>query len=500
MSDSLSSTVISSQDSLIVYHGSACAKSNKDGTEDIIKIEGSKELPSFATNATVFLNGWNLEYLNSDHHVSGVGAVISKIKLEESVTRTKILKWEATGVLTDDNFDDGYSFCYNYTIIAWRDNNVNLIVDHDDGSCSDEDAVSSNLFSSNNEFTTTALSSYSSFLNNPAFISSSSVAILPRGFGMGWSECGADHHLLQIAYNLDHNASFIKNQSYKKGSKNFNPSFPDNAARVDSGFVSWQSFAIFKDNSGRRGYEFGEIVSGLSGTDLSVIDPPYTILPTEDDCDGGVGQTNPEEVVIKNIPYKYAIPILTGWDMGYLCNDEHIKKAGVWIESWSYTKDPVTGMGTLIYKLNSNFSDKNSDNSNYRTHKVTLLGIKPILPGKIASESSIDLVPIVPPGAPTNSFCRRDTQGNVLFVTIKNQGTADAGMSATTVEFGNQKVNVNTPPIKAGESVELQFSIPGNCYDPVCEFTIIADSQKQIDEGSSEMNNIVSAICQRVIL
>src|SRR3972149_1822237 len=85
---------------IIVYHGFGCAESNKSGTEDIIKVEGSQDIPAYATNATVFLNGWHLQYLDSDHHVAGLGTLIRNIRLEGQT-----LKWEAHGALSDHNFD-----------------------------------------------------------------------------------------------------------------------------------------------------------------------------------------------------------------------------------------------------------------------------------------------------------------------------------------------------------------------------------------------------------
>lgn len=498
--DSVIVNVINSQDTLAVYQGSACGKSSKSGTEDIVILEGSLDLPQYATNGAVFLNGWKVEFLDPDHHLGGLGVLIRNIRLEDNpVLKTRTLKWEASGGISDKNFDDSYTMCYHYTVVAWNETTVSLAIDQDDGDCFTPD-LNSNLFAAGNENTTTALSTFQTFLFNPAFIQSEKIAILPRGFGVGWTGCDVDHHLLEFGYNMDHSDLFIKNSEYKKGGSIFNPSFPDNANRIDSGFVSWQSSVVFKDNDARRGYSFGEMASGLGGADVSLIDPPFKLLPKEDDCDGGVGQQQPEEIVVKNIKYRYAIPMLTGWDIGYTCNDEHVKTIGVWIENWNYTVDPLLQSGTLNYKINSSLSDQDADNSFYRTQKVSILGIKTLLPTKIGSESKIDLVPVIPPGSPVNSFCRRDPQGNMLFVTIKNQGTADAGMTATTVEFGGQKVNINTPPIKAGESVDLQFTIPGNCYDPECDFTIIADSQKQIDEGSNEMNNSVKAVCQRVIL
>ncbi|MDQ3194770.1 MAG: hypothetical protein M3P82_07220, partial [Bacteroidota bacterium] len=156
LTGSSSTIAISSLDTLIVYHGSQCAKSTKTGTKDVIKIEGVQELPAFVTNATVYINGWNLEYLDPDHHVAGLGVVIKNIRLEE-VPEKKVfaLKWDATGILSDQNLDDSYSMCYTYTVIAWSDKNVNLNIDHDDGSCTDTDLLQANFYESNNEGSTT---------------------------------------------------------------------------------------------------------------------------------------------------------------------------------------------------------------------------------------------------------------------------------------------------------------------------------------------------------
>ncbi|MEO8446423.1 MAG: CARDB domain-containing protein [bacterium] len=500
ITDSVNTQVLYSQDSIVVYDGSGCGKSDKPDTEDMVRLEGSKQFPLFVTDATIFLNGWQLDYLSSDHNVGGLGVAIKNIRLEDSPDRsgTKTLKWEVTGLLSDKNFDDGYNMCYNYTIIAWSNKTMNLTADHDDGSCDTTDPVNSNFFTGSSKNFKTSLSSFKTFLKNPEFASSREVAILPRGFGLAFSGCDVDHRLLQMAYNIDHSEKFIKNKFYRKGSKDYKPEFNEDAFFADSDFVSWETQVIFKDNS-QRTYEFGELVSGLGGSDIGIIDPPYTILPNDNDCDGGVGQTSPEEFVVKNIPYAYAVPVLTGWELGYNCDDENIKRVGIKIENWSYTRDPLTGLGTLRYKINSDLFDKNADNSNYRSQNVTILGFKPVAGVKLGVAKT-DLQPVIPAGTEPYSFCRRDRNGNLLLVAIKNQGSEDSGPSVTTVLFGTQKISIDTPPIKAGGTVELQFRFPVNCFDPDCEFTIMADSENQINEGDAEKNNSVTEVCKQIIL
>ena len=472
---------------IIVHHGFACAESKRSGTEVILKVDESLILPAYATNATVFLNGWRVKYLGgNDHHVAALGTAIGNIRIEGD-----ILKWQASGVLSDDNFDDEYSWCYNYTVVAWNPSNLNLTVDQKDGICDPRDQSEANFFTANNSGTTTALSSFASFLKNPEFASSKTVAILPRGFGFGWS-CGKDHHLLQIGYDLDHSEIFIENgKKYMKRDQVVIPSLPSAASQVDSGFVSWETSTIFKDNSGRRDYVFGEIVSGLSGNDVGIIQPPFSILPKEDVsfCTAVGPDLKPEEFVIENVPFEFAIPMLTGWEIGYLCADEHVQEGGIWIDGWGYDRTTRT----LRYKLSSILRDE-GDPGYYRRHKVTILGLR-ALGGKIPSEKVPDLLPFSPSGTNPNAFCRMEGGGKQLRVTVKNQGNENAAASKTTVTFLNKPFTLDTPPISAGGSVDLLFNLPSGCFSPDCSFKITADSANQINESSNEGNNSANGRC-----
>ena len=83
-----------------------------------------------------------------------MGTTIENIRLERNT-----LKWQASGALSDDNFDDAYSWCYYYTVVAWNPSNINVTVDHKDGSCDPNDSSdpSANFFGAENHGTTTAL-------------------------------------------------------------------------------------------------------------------------------------------------------------------------------------------------------------------------------------------------------------------------------------------------------------------------------------------------------
>jgi CARDB len=101
-----------------------------------------------------------------------------------------------------------------------------------------------------------------------------------------------------------------------------------------------------------------------------------------------------------------------------------------------------------------------------------------------------DLVPV--PDA-QGSFCKRE--GSNLIVTVSNQGPTGAGPSTTRVDFGaHGTIDLPTPALFPGASVDLKFPIPPGCFDPNCEFRIIVDVSGVVGE-SNEGNNIASGVC-----
>jgi hypothetical protein len=363
-----------------VMHGSACAHIDKG---PFLKIEQSVDVPTYANAAAVFLNGWRLKYSGGDHHVGAITTALGKIKFEP-----RKLSWQALGALTDGGGKRAIDWCYSFTIIAWNNVNLRAFVDQGDADSfcrsGGTPSASDNFFFTSNKGTSTALSSFLSFLSNANFASGRTAAILPRGFGFNWGNC-VDHHLLQVAYNLEHSETFIQNQSYKKALGELSPLAAPPTGRVGSGFVSWNTSAIFKDNDTRRDYEFGEFVSGMGGPDVDVIEPPFSILPRkglgrfEGACvEVSAGEKN-EDVVIDNIPYAYAIPMLTGWELIYGCpRDHHVREIGISIDNLHYDKDPNASSGRLRYTVSSVLRDDSNHGHGVR-HKVTVLGLRPVV-------------------------------------------------------------------------------------------------------------------------
>jgi hypothetical protein len=194
-------------------------------------------------------------------------------------------------------------------------------------------------------------------------------AVLPQGFGFVWGDSNStlpdyDHHLLQLAFDFG-DSVFFRN-STQLG---------------QPGLVSWFSQAIFKDNSARRDYSTGELVSILSGQSVEMMQPPlrlaFPFTPRSPrTCPNLVREGGQEkQFTVRDVPFDFAMPMLVGWNIGDICTDHHVKEIGVWIDSWSYDVDTHT----LVYTIHSVFDDDGTsfpglgDNSrgdvgNYKVH------------------------------------------------------------------------------------------------------------------------------------
>ena len=76
------------------------------------------------------------------------------------------------------------------------------------------------------------------------------------------------------------------------------------------------------------------------------------------------------------IPFEYAVPMLTGWDIGYTAGDQHVKEIGVWIDSFAYEYTPGAPAGRLRYKVSSVLHDDDSWPDNFFRHKVSVLCLR----------------------------------------------------------------------------------------------------------------------------
>ena len=108
---------------------------------------------------------------------------------------------------------------------------------------------------------------------------------------------------------------------------------------------------------------------------MVLVEPPFSITPREDvgglfsGCVEFEGGVRTEEHVIENLPFAYAVPVLSGWDLAYPCDDEHVTEVGIWLHDIDYTN------GTLRYSVSSILRDKNSVPQHLAKHSVHVLGL-----------------------------------------------------------------------------------------------------------------------------
>ena len=284
---------------------------------------------------------------------------------------------------------------------------------------------------------------------------------------------------------MDHSEAFVQQG---EGYNNLPPpAGSEDASRVDPAIRSWETYSILKDNGTRNDYFFFEAFSALGGNDIGVIEPPFTILPRED---SGLFTTCPipgpmiktEEVEIRDVPFDYAVPMLTGWELAYGCDNEHVKGIGIWLDNIEYEKDPAEPTGTLRYTVASELRDDDTVPFHHSRHKVTILGLNGREPADLAPfESAVQ-------------FCHKDPQGRLL-VSVANNGPGDALVSTTRVVFSpGGTVEVATPPIPVGFTGTLEpIVIPPSCGGD-CDFTITVDSKSEVTE-TNENNNVASGLC-----
>jgi hypothetical protein len=199
-------------------------------------------------------------------------------------------------------------------------------------------------------------------------------AVLPRGFGLGWTGEGNDHHVLQVSFDLG--------------------TPPLGGPPVTNGnTITWTSQTILKDNDTMHKYIGSELVTILSGESVEmwqprsvlhlqgmdwVEEPTQLILkPVEPSgvCLGNGQEERLESYAVERVPYDYAIPVLTGWNMQYQCTDHEVERIGVYLVEFEYVKDPNATTGTLHYTIFSTMRD-DSDNGHYGPkYKVSVLGL-----------------------------------------------------------------------------------------------------------------------------
>jgi hypothetical protein len=378
-----------------------------------VRIQEMAVIPPGYNTGTVFLNGWRLAYQDaSDHHVRGLGGAILHITQTQNGDQQE-LHWEAAGVLSDDDGTVPYEWCGIYTLVFWHRDRFDdqlippqiaawpyhtdeppgaLFFAHTEGSDPDNDTARREL--------------PGVFVNTSGW---PQHAVLPRAFGFIWSD-GTDHHLLQAGFDLG-------------------------TSVANGNTISWTSSTLWKDDSDRRDYHGLTIVSILNGPSVSMWHPATVLrrssstsgwrpeantvpLTPNNDAEsdlfcepGGADETQQVQFKVENVPFAYAVPVLTGWQLEYLLSDHHVATIGVWIKGFSYEKAPGAVTGTLFYTIESTLVDDPvicPQNKGLAQYKISVLGLNPTaLPPKqtVSNGPALQLPntvlpPEPPPAAP----------------------------------------------------------------------------------------------------
>ncbi len=342
---------------IVIQHGASCAsadravsKNNAGFNSFGIAVEENMAIPERFNSSTVFLNGWRLHYTNKDHHVKALSTAIVDIDKADN-----ILSWRAGGIISDKNGDDGFSWCYHYTVLMWNSSLLNI-----NAVANDSDKEAALTFLSLDD--SNPLEPHQVQWHSLADFPSARIALLPRGFGVMYPHSESDHHLLQFAFKYG-DSSFISTSEDGSGSD-----------------ISWAQEAIFADDYPFHHYWSAEVVSTIHGSGLGLIQPEFNIYTVPElGGENGIHEVQSETIVVEDIPFDYAMPMLTGWDMLDAEKDIHVKDIGVWIESFDYDKVPGADTGTLTYTIKAVFHDRgghfSSPGAHYLRHQVSILGL-----------------------------------------------------------------------------------------------------------------------------
>lgn len=359
-SGSAQKAVFEDSGKFVMIEGSECLQ--RDNGDESATMLVLVDMPDYVDRGTVILNGWDLRYLHSDHEIRSLRADITHSKMVTGGMGSPTLVFEVQGKLSDQNRDDAFEFCVHYTGIGYNSSFIDARAE------GDYNGIDTWTLQTEAEG---AVSMLESIWSEGTLKGRDSVAVIPRGFSFQFDnkfECEfrfppcrwedpADHHVRQVAYSL----------------------FQTGASPNPDGNPHWVTQTIFKDNGTRAHWikTRAALIGGNSvklQTDLLALNP---ISGKTNVCRNGVdGVVRTETVRVYDLPYDYAVPMLTGWDLNYECSDQQIQRAGIWIHDIRF--DPASK--GLEYKVSSILRDQNGAPSFNASHRVTVLGLNRLPP------------------------------------------------------------------------------------------------------------------------
>jgi len=359
ITDQNQTVMIHEPNKLYVVHGYACGERR---LHKAVVLKPSIRLPlrDKYEASVVIHNGWRLKFQKEELEVVGFGAAIIDTELNGDM-----LSWRAAGIISDEDRDQVIEFCHYYTAIAWTKNMGDYTLLRDDANINS--LFTGGLTCSSGKHT--SLHASSRYLHNNSFQNFDKVNILPQGFGFMWADMDEDY-FLQAAYQLTPNERFIYGK-VKDSATPYKPlpnlitsgtSLHDSIDYIDKSYVSWESLGIFKNGDDPNTFYFGDNVVGVAGDHFSMIQPHYSITPKKQRS-WGVGVLSAEQPkIIKettrvvSLPYQFAVPVLTGWNIYLKEDEEQVRELGVWIESFKWTRKGMQS-GDLEYTIAYTYDD-----------------------------------------------------------------------------------------------------------------------------------------------
>jgi hypothetical protein len=349
----------------IMVEGNQCTVRNRGPEPSTMLI--TIDMPPYVNQATAILNGWDLRYLNKDQEIHALRADIKHSKLLTGAG-SPTLVFEATGEISDQNWDDAYEFCVHYTGFGFNSTWIDARIE------GDYNGIDTQVLQT---VARGPVATLESSWNESLLKKSDAIVVLPRGFDFRFDnafECEwrfppcrwgypSDYHLRQIAYSL-----------YQTGAS---PN-PDDKPH-------WVTQTLFKDNNTRPHWvkTRAALIGGNSvklSADFLALNPRSS---KNNSCRNRVeGVVRTETYRITDLPYDYGIPMLTGWDLNYECDDQRVQRAGIWIHDIRFD----ARSNALEYKVSSILRDRNGAPGFNAVHRISILGLNRITTPAPATE------------------------------------------------------------------------------------------------------------------
>jgi hypothetical protein len=336
---------------LQVQHGHTCGR----GYGGVFIHESAVIPRQFADTGTIIFNGSAAAYSDGGDH--NVRSVASGAILNVENRGNAELHWDAAGALEDGDQRD-QEWCYFYTLVFWRPSSVlragvppssgpRLNGEYD----RPESAVHQIL---------TSLTVTDDRLGGPR-------ALLPRGNGQFFEE---DHNLLQVGYEMK-------------------------MPTIVGDTISWRSRTLLQDDSAWQPFFSAELVEVMNGASVNMWQPTqvwhqvgkgWAQEPVSFNLQGQSSLDTLCSVPVKtaidqyvvDVPFSYAVPMLTGWRVGQRCRDSNVQQVGAYLDSFRFEPYPNGRSGRLSYTVVSTLFDDSEGRLVDRGNKVTILGLNPI--------------------------------------------------------------------------------------------------------------------------